>query len=153
MKRTYLNQFTINEDMPLTVPDFFLDTNHWTDESWGNEACPRFTCEQLQISVWVDYDRPADRELEEFQTHKYTVVKVINETELENDSIFESDDWDETLFFLLDLYAKSQLAKVEEQLIDLLEVFKKVPFGFPGRGQWETKLDNLLAITRNCTHS
>lgn len=59
--RTWQNQFTINEEFPLTVPEFLLKAP-WEDTSWGNDACPSFFNHDLMIRVFVDFDNDGDRE-------------------------------------------------------------------------------------------
>lgn len=67
----------------ITVPDFLL-SEPWVDFSWHNDVCPRFHNDELGFAVWVDFDDPAERELntidgpfEENIWKKFTVVRLI----------------------------------------------------------------------------
>jgi len=78
MTRTYLNQFDINDQHPLTVPEFLLRAP-WQDTSWGNDACPSFVDEARLLQVWVDYDKWEDRECD--GNTKFTVCSITPEHE------------------------------------------------------------------------
>ena len=106
-KRTWHNQFTIDEDRPLSVPEYLLH-QPWEDVSWGNEVCPRFINPSLAISVWVDYDLQEDRELSHTDWRKFTVNSIldIEEDILADESMFSAEDPVELENFIL-AYAKS----------------------------------------------
>lgn len=81
----------------ITVPKFLL-LGDWEDVSWHNEVCPRFNSERFGLAVWVDYDDPAERELncidQPGEWKKYTVVQLLDEGELSDDTLFSTEDTD-----------------------------------------------------------
>ena len=97
---SYMTQFTVNEERPLTVPEFLLKAP-WEDVSWGNDAMPRFESEAHMLAVWVDYDNPEDREYEEGS--KFTVIQLFGnpgELQLGEDVALSTDDQTELECFL-----------------------------------------------------
>ena len=93
VKRTWSNQFTINEDRPLTIPAWLLK-RLWEDLSWGNEVCPRFVNYDLAVALWVDYDNPEDREITISTWKKFNLVRILNIDEdiLADEVLFSTDD-------------------------------------------------------------
>lgn len=99
MTRTYLNQFIINEEHPLTVPAFLLSPP-WEDISWGNDERPSFFNHNLMLKVWVDFDRPEDRE-DEFTRPKFSATHMTVELDIvEGSEEHEFDTEEELLKFL-----------------------------------------------------
>ena len=106
-KRTWSNQFTINEDTPLSMPSWLLE-RPWEDYSWGNEVCPRFINPDLALSIWVDYDQPEDREMDISGWKKFNINRVLNieEDVLADETLFSSDSEEEVKQYIHN-YAKS----------------------------------------------
>lgn len=98
-ERTYMNQFDINAQHPLTVPEFLLKTP-WKDTSWGNDACPSFTDYTAKLQVWVDYDMLEDRV--EYGGPKFCVS-----------SIDEAGGWIRDLFFTDDVVELLKFLKLD----------------------------------------
>lgn len=96
----YENEFDATK---MTVPDFLFG-QEWEDVSWHNDACASWHNRDLLLCVWVDYDDPADREMNDYQADgawkKFNVspLKRIGEDEyvLDNDDtaadLFQTDD-------------------------------------------------------------
>jgi hypothetical protein len=124
--RTWDNQFTINEEMPLTVPERFLDTDNWKDESWGNETSPRFTNQEFSICIWVDYDNPADREIDD--SKKFTVVELLDDEGHSGDnSLLETDDENEVFDFITKRDVEQQLVIAIDALTCLADKLHRLP--------------------------
>lgn len=93
------------------VPSF-LQMNGWGDCSWHNDICPRFENYELMLAVWVETIDPCGREYDDWK--QYTVVKVIDtidETILEDDCCFETDDVAELREWLHKYAVKEDLLK------------------------------------------
>ena len=126
-KRTWSNQFTINEDSPLTVPSWLL-REPWTDVSWGNEVCPRFVNSDLELATWVDYDNPEDRELNSLDGHgdwkKYTIIKLLSVEEdvLEDKELFSTNDEEELKTYLTKYTIELKCYTARESVQALLDL-------------------------------
>lgn len=85
------------QQMAAAFPDFDQTTlpaipTHWLDCSWRNDVCPCFrVSEKEQIFVFIDYENPADREIEQFS--RYSLLRFDREAM----PIMDSDDWDAIL--------------------------------------------------------
>lgn len=90
MPKKYAQEFP---DYPAeSMPDI---PQGFRDSSWHNDSCPSFTGFGLQVII--DYPNPVQREI---QSGKRFMVLNDPETLDNNDSLFESDDWPETLAFI-----------------------------------------------------
>lgn len=69
----------------------------WTDQSWHNDACPSFNAGNGMV-VFIDF---ADPSLKEFEDTKRFTVHSDPEVHDSNDVLFETDDWEECLAFLI----------------------------------------------------
>lgn len=59
---SYTKEF---DEARMTVPDFLFQPE-WKDVSWHNDACASWHNHRLLLCVWVDYDDPAEREMNEY---------------------------------------------------------------------------------------
>lgn len=94
----------------IFVPQFLFG-RLWEDVSWHNDVCPRFQCTAHMLAVWVDFDDPAERELncldgpyEENVWKKYNVVKLIQDEDgytQDSDTLFGTEDADELQKWLI----------------------------------------------------
>lgn len=129
MTRTYRNQFTIDENRPLTVPAWLHDSVEWEDVSWGNDVSPRFENTSLLVAVWVDYDNPNDREYEDYS--KYTVQRLTiderGERHLGNGQLLETDDEAELLDFVRYLPVQQAMDRAQFELSAVLEGLYQLP--------------------------
>jgi hypothetical protein len=69
----------------------------WTDQSWHNDACPSFNAGNGMV-VFIDF---ADASLKEFEDTKRFTVHADPEIHDSNDVLFETDEWNECLAFLI----------------------------------------------------
>lgn len=75
-------------DYPALPPGF-------VDTSWRNDACPSMGCEQLMLSVFVDYSDVSRREIPE-PGPRFTLYATDGDfSKLE--TLKESDDWNDIL--------------------------------------------------------
>lgn len=153
MKRTYLNQFTINATRPLHVPDFLLKEAYWDDLSWGNDAMPHFTSPHFGIAVYVDYDNPEDREFDDMSRCKYYVYKVDAEDRAEDESLFEGNDEAELLTFITDYAVGLRLKELNDDIAELLNLVRMMPENHTKRVGTETHLNWLLVCVAKIIES
>lgn len=69
---------------------------HWVDQSWRNDSCPSWSVGPFM--VYVDYADPAMRE--HFEGPRFSVLNnpdAPNGDPDHNESVLDSDDWDEVL--------------------------------------------------------
>jgi hypothetical protein len=62
----------------------------FVDESWHNEACPRFDHPALRLSLWIDYADPAQRELPEARRF---YLQRCDEDWCGLEDLADTDDW------------------------------------------------------------
>ncbi len=125
MSRTYFNQFDL-EKCPCSIPTFILE--NWADMSWGNEVCPHFDNSDLQLTLWVDFDNPEDREWD--TGYKYTVTDYLDgdryATEVTK-TIFETNSEDELKQFLTTWPIKLAYTDALNKLNELLSLLRDLP--------------------------
>ena len=83
-------------------PDFSPDTmptfpEGWTDSSWHNDSCPSFTAPDKSMLVFVDY---LPKALREVQTYPRFVVLRLDNGQMTDRCLIDSDSWDEILAFI-----------------------------------------------------
>lgn len=72
------------------VPEFLLKDSSWTDQSWHNDACPRFENKNLRLAIWVAEMEQGDREFDDWK--QYLVVGLLPDGQLCDSCLFETDD-------------------------------------------------------------
>lgn len=75
---------------PATMPAI---PSEWTDTSWREEPCPSFEAQE-NITVFVDYEDPMDREMQD--AYPRFLIQVYD-AEGNALSEFNTDDWDKIL--------------------------------------------------------
>lgn len=110
--RTYSNQFDLDK-YPCTIPAFLLKAP-WEDTSWGNDACPSFTHNELHLAVYVDFDDPEDREWE--SGSKFSILHLGPDGDVLQDVPCENFNTEAELVEWLD----QQLTKEDLEVIDEL---------------------------------
>ncbi len=63
----------------------------FSDASYRNDVCPRYTSNDDRVSIWIDFPNPDDREY--CLMHQYRVTLA----DLDDDIVLETDDWAEAL--------------------------------------------------------
>ncbi|MGX1323269.1 hypothetical protein AB7M17_006722 [Bradyrhizobium sp. USDA 377] len=98
-------------DMPA-IPADFVDT------SWHNNACPSFTSDEAELTVWIDYLDVSQRE--HGSGHRFTIEPQRNGVEITGDW-FSGDDWTEALAFIesnrAEVAARRAYAKTDRILL------------------------------------
>jgi hypothetical protein len=98
-------------DMPAIPADF-------ADTSWHNNACPSFTSDAAELTLWIDY---ADVSMREHGPgHRFQLEPRRDGVEITGDG-FSSDDWAAVLAFIDDnraeVTARKEIAKTERILL------------------------------------
>lgn len=84
-------------------PSFVLDVEipeGVTDQSWRNDACPRFEKDLPDgryLSIWVDFANPAERE--SLDCHRFAVDLHESDTTYLR-TLISSDNWQEIVDFI-----------------------------------------------------
>lgn len=81
---TYRNQFPAD----FNAGEYIAELTHhgFTDDSWGNDACPSVVCGN--VKVWIDHPEPKQREA---GGARFVVCPADHS---EAFSAFATDDWD-----------------------------------------------------------
>ena len=66
----------------------------FVDTSWHNDACPSITSDALGLHIWIDY---ADKSVREFEDGLRFIVARQDDGVVIDETILETDDWDEVL--------------------------------------------------------
>lgn len=94
-------------DLPA-IPADFVDT------SWHNNACPSFTSDEAELTVWIDYSDVSMRE--HGAGHRFQLEPQRDGVEIAGDG-FSSDDWSAVLAFIdnrrAEVTARKEIAKTE----------------------------------------
>lgn len=99
--RTYLNQFEGGYVPPEVAA---LIGRKLVDDSWGNDACPKFTIIGTGITLWCDHENPDDREVGfikrfSFRTGDGDETTTLYQTEGVKDAVsYAEDAFDEAAF-------------------------------------------------------
>ena len=126
MEKTYMNQFTVNEQHPLHVPEFLLQDPSWLDHSYGNDAMPHWFNTKLGLSVFVDFDNRDDREFSDWATEKYHVYVETSEGMAEM-PCFETDAEVELLAYLLHAELQVTLKELGATVSTLIGKVEQLP--------------------------
>lgn len=95
IKRTYKNQFPdfslTDNGKPLIIPELFVDN------SWHNDTCPNFLDYENHISLWIDYEKPEDRETFNDGLKRFALLLYPNNDFMNEIKYFESENFEEIL--------------------------------------------------------
>jgi hypothetical protein len=96
---SYLTQFPADYAPPTHLVSL-LEQLGWTDESWGNDVCPRWChvdmTNNANWSLWIDHPNPDSREFGS-SVARYTVCDAMDTV------TFQSEDTDAIAAYLMDL--------------------------------------------------
>jgi len=62
----------------------------WEDQSWDQDACPKFVHDAAELNLWVDYPDP---DMRESPIGKLYTLNRIDPDGNSGDTLFETDDW------------------------------------------------------------